>query len=283
MIIIHSYCTYKFSAIGFVYGSYEYKDNLDKDMPFYKLTTSYNNPFVVSLFESGRIRRACGKLPENKNYIFLVKKMKYDYGLKHEAIGRDVDMNFAFEFDNFNEFKAFATGFDKAEKQDPKQLYKELADCICPDKSDVSYKQSINKEKFDKWFKKIIKTEPSVEYNNLMEKIKITASSSQVDYSQDITDICHLKTELNGEAVTIEKIKESADYIYPVKKNQLLLMRTLIKQLNLKERQGLLEKLLVVFLISCLLLAAINQYKSNKINERKTTNLSIQTFEYPDD
>lgn len=282
MIIIHVYCSYKSSPIGFAYGSYEY--SAAKDTPFYYLNNNNNNSFVLSSFEDGRIRRTCGKIPDSMKYIFLVRKIKHDYGLEHEVFGRDVDMNFAFEFDHFKEFKAFTTGFVNAEKQNSKQLYRELADCICPDISVEIYKLSINKKVFDQWFCKMIETEPSEKYNNLEERIKITASSSLVDFSRDIVDIYQLsKKDLDGELIGVQRIKESADYIYPVKdpvkKNRDVPMIPLIEQSNLKKRV-ILGIVLVVVLISLILFTIVRQYRSEEFNARKTTNSNIQTIEF---
>lgn len=278
MIIIHAYCSYKSSPIGFAYGSYKY--NPDKDTPFYYLNNNDNNSFILSSFEDGKIRRACGKLPDSKRYIFLVRKMKHDYGLGHDVFGRDVDMNFAFEFDCFSEFKAFTTGFVDAEKKNSKQLYRELADCICPDMSVEIYKLSINKKVFDQWFSKMNEIEPSEKYNNLEERIKITASSSLVDYSRDIADIYQLsEQDLDGELIEIKRIKESADYIYPVKKNRDLLMTPLIEQSNLKKRVILGIVLLVVVFISLILFTIVRQYRGEEFNVRKKSNSSAHIIE----
>lgn len=277
MIIIHAYCSYKSSPIGFAYGSYKYSPA--KDTPFYYLNNNDNNSFVLSSFEDGKIRRACGKLPDSGRYIFLVRKMKHDYGLGHDVFGRDVDMNFAFEFDQFDEFQAFTTGFVDAEKKNLKQLYRELADCICPDISVEIYKLSINKKAFDQWFRKMMEIEPSEKYNNLKERIKITASSSLVDYSRDIADIYQLsEQDLDGELIEIKRIKESADYIYPVKKNRDLPMTPLIEQSNLKKRV-ILGIVLVVVLISLILFTIVRRYRSEEFNVRKNSNSSVQTIE----
>lgn len=278
MIIIHAYCSYKSSPVGFAYGSYEYSPA--KDAPFYYLDHNYNNPFVLASFEDGIIRRACGKLPGSMNYIFLVRKMKHDYGLGHEEFGRDVDMNFAFEFDHFNEFKAFTTGFVHAEKKNSKQLYKELADCICPDLSVEIYKLSINKKIFDQWFCNMIETEPSEKYNKLKEEIRITALSSQTDYSQDIAELYQFKTDLDGDSVEVRRMEESADYFYPVKKKQVLKMLPLIKQRKLKKRFILGIGFLIVVLIGWILFAITRQHRNDELIERKATYLDIQTMEF---
>ena len=115
MIIVHVYCSYKSSPIGFAYGTFEFMP--DNDDANYYLSNANKNQFVLSSFEDGKIRRASGKCPGSSKYLFLVRKLKYDYGLSHTDFGRDVDMNFAFEFDSYDEYRRFSTNFLNFEKQ----------------------------------------------------------------------------------------------------------------------------------------------------------------------
>lgn len=282
MIIIHVYCSYKSSPIGFAYGSYEYSPA--KEASFYCLNNEHNNSFVLSSFEDGKIRRACGKLPKSERYIFLIRKIKHDYGPKHEDFGRDVDMNLAFEFDTFSKFCAFATGFAQAEQQDAKQLYKSLADCIFPDASIEIYKLSIHKSVFDLWFGQMLKTEPDEDFHqfksNFKNKIKITASSSKTDYSQDILDIYQLPvTDSSGNPIRVKHM-EGADYLYPVKKNEKPSKTAAKSTIQQPKKKGIVWMiLLVVILASWILFSVIKIYNGESSDSREATDLSMQSIE----
>lgn len=276
MIVVHVYCSYKLSPIGFAYGTFKYSPDNSSDEKYYFLSQENNNTFVRNSFESGIIRRVYGKIPNKKKYIFLIRKLKYDYGKEYENFGRDVDMNFAFEFEDYNKFKTFKRNFEYYEKHDKKhdksEFYKKLADCIHPNKDISIFKLDINKKNFKALYDILIEelaiingnvneSEGDKEKNELeKEQIKIITASKSIDYSQDIVKLYHLKVDKDIDI----KRDNSAEYIYPVKKNQLKVVVTVA--------------LIVVLSIMTLVILKnqINYPKEQKMNQQmEQTNSSM--------
>ncbi len=219
MITVHSYCSYKHSPSGFVYGSFRFEESAAADS--YRLSNDNNIPVVRSAFENGIIRKVCGKIPGSSKYVFLVRKLKHGYGNAHDDIGREVQMNFAFEFDSFDEFHSFASGYLNAEKQDAAVLYKKLADCIIPDKSIENYNYRIPMAAFNSWIKSIKQhSTAGQELNDCKESICITTSSKSMDYTEEIKKIFNFPPAVNGQSVELCRIADTSDYRYPCKKKQ---------------------------------------------------------------
>lgn len=219
MIKVHSYCSYKHSPLGFVYGSFEVKGK-DVDNADYYLSGD-NNVIVQTAFENGIIRRLCGKIPNSSDYIFLVRKLKHNYGNNHPDIGREVQMNFGFEFDSFEEFQSFTSGFLCVEKQDAQSLYEQLADCIIPDETVETYKYKILKNRFNTWIdtiKKQLSDNDSELFKRYKKQICITTSSTVTDYTEEICNLFNFPNSINNNPVDFCRDKNTANYFYPIKK-----------------------------------------------------------------
>ncbi len=245
MITVHSYCSYKNSPSGFVYGSFKIDEPADNDS--YLLSDKYNRPFVRSAFECGIIRRVSGKIPNSSKYIFLVRKLKYDYGNDHDDVGREVQMNFAFEFDTFDEFSSFVSGYSNAESQNASALYKHLADCIIPDTGIETYKYRISKGEFESWIE-LISQGSSQKQDKFRDRICITTSSKSTDYTENISKIFNFPYAVNGEPVEWCRNEATGDYVYPCKKKPLDRWKS-------KLRPILLVTVLVLFVLVLILLS----------------------------
>jgi hypothetical protein len=262
VIKIHSYCSYKHSPSGFVYGSFlvgEKADNSD-----YCPSEENNANIVQTAFENGIIRRLCGKIPDSYRYIFLVRKLKYNYGNDHSDIGREVQMNFGFEFDSFDEFLSFVCGFINAEEQDAQTLYHQLADCVIPDESVKTYKYRISKKTLDLWIASIkqpLSNNENEQYKKYKKGIYITASSTSTDYTEEISSLFEFPNTINEQPVELCREKNTANYYYPLKKKS---------QFSKKWTQVRIKPIIVVALILIGLLA----FALWKNSSKKQTNLS---------
>lgn len=258
MIKVHSYCSYKHSPSGFVYGSFEVGEKTDN--ADYYLSDENNNSIVQTAFENGIIRRLCGKIPDSHNYIFLIRKLKYNYGNDHSDIGREVQMNFAFEFDSFSEFLSFICGYYSNEEQDAPALNHQLADCIIPDKSVDTYKYRISKNALTSWITSIkqplsnVENEQNKKYKN---SIYITASSANTDYTEQIQDLFKFPNLISEQPVELRRENNSANYYYPIKKK----IQFSKKQQQVKEQRknlgGQKKKIYLLILIIVIMVVAL--------------------------
>lgn len=103
-MIIHSYCSYTYSAVGFQYGTYNVSaPSLDGD---FSDSEDQKLSIISAAFDSGMIRELHGKY--NDYYLYLVKKLKYESPDDIE-VGKELFINIAFSFslDEKEEFYAF--------------------------------------------------------------------------------------------------------------------------------------------------------------------------------
>ncbi len=264
MIKVHSYCTYSNSHAGFVYGSFVIGENADNTD--YCLSEENNANIVQIAFENGIIRRLCGKIPSSYNYIYLIRKLKYNYGNDHSDIGREVQMNFGFEFDSYDEFLSFVFGFNNAEEQDAQTLYHQLADCVVPDKSIEIYQYRISKDTLDSWIQSIkqpLSNDENEQYKKYKKGIYITASSTSTDYTKEISSLFGFPSIINEQAVELCREENTANYYYPLKKKG---------QFSKKWTQVRIKPIIVVVLILIGLLA----FALWKNSSKQQTNLSIK-------
>lgn len=103
-MVIHSYCSYTYSAVGYQYGTYNVSTpSADGD---FSDTENQKLSIISAAFDSGMIRELYGKY--NDYYLYLVKKLKYE-SLDDIEVGKELFINIAFSFslDEKEEFYAF--------------------------------------------------------------------------------------------------------------------------------------------------------------------------------
>ena len=103
-MVIHSYCSYTYSAVGYQYGTYNVSTpSADGD---FSDTENQKLSIISAAFDSGMIRELYGKY--NDYYLYLVKKLKYESPDDIE-VGKELFINIAFSFslDEKEEFYAF--------------------------------------------------------------------------------------------------------------------------------------------------------------------------------
>lgn len=270
MIKVHVYCSYKLSSSGFQYGVFEYLPYEDKKS--YLLSDEKKLPIISSSFNYGIVKRVIGKLPNEKKYIFLFKKLSYVYDKEHEDVGGDVMMNMAFEFDKFKEFSLFVSSFESEEKNNKEKLAEELADCIQPDISIETYKLSINKTKFDIWLQEKLSGKENDNHKRYNDKILIFTNSKETDYKAELQNDIYRFPETNndGNIIGIDNYKEKKDcYYYPAKKNG--------KQINY------LIKCVIIFITIILLILIVTRScgkQKNKIEDKLNSELVFKLIPY---
>lgn len=274
MITLHIYCSYKLSTGGFQYGTFQFTPQSNGTRYF--LTEENKLEIVSTAFDYSYIKKIKGKIPQKDSYLFLLKKINYQYEDDHNDFGRDITMNMAFEFDEFNEYTSFIHSFEESKKNSPKQLARELADCIIPDISITKYKLSIDKTKFDLWLNSKLNQNKSSQNNTNTSKrptsLFITTDSSEKDfYREDLLrdfDFIYRDTE---EDFVINHKENTPNYrIDPVKKKRIggrgkniseilqeikTAFSNVLSQLKRICRKN--RKYLIFFLILCLIIITI--------------------------
>ena len=189
MITIHAYCSYRLSPVGYQYGILRYPasgsgsaGNLSP--PGQNFVTD----FVTKAFDNGFITGVSGKVPvpDLSRYLLLVKKRHYSYPEGHQDIGKDVTINLAFEFDDFDEFCRFAISFEKANSENSSLLDKKMADLILPDYNAPTYGLKIDLGKLDVFFKEMNTEQPNARIEELRHNVTISVLSASKDYDSEL-------------------------------------------------------------------------------------------------
>ncbi len=127
MYRIYSYCSYKQSPAGFQLGFAEVgaQEQLH-------LSVNGIDEFVRKSFETSIIKAVHGKIPHTNRYISIVKKLKYT-AENEDEYASVVHMNFAFEFESYEEYSCFQSGIDKLSSEKRADLFREV---VVPDASE---------------------------------------------------------------------------------------------------------------------------------------------------
>lgn len=168
------YCSYTNSPVGFLIGAFNF-DSMQKN--FYIPTENALNDFVVKAFEQGFVSKMYGGLPNSK-YIFLVKELQKNN--VNDPIEGEIDfyMNFAFEFDSFEEYKNFYGNFNALPED---TVVDECARFIVPNRHVENFALKIDAKVFNKFVTEILKKTTDKQVN---EKLFIEVVSPQIEESQ---------------------------------------------------------------------------------------------------
>ena len=108
MINAYLYCSYKGSPVGFRIGKIMYELPEDKD--YAELSLEGIDGFIRKAFESGIVDEAFDKIISKdgtERYFVMVKKLSYSDPVS-TGNASEIYMNFAFEFDKYDEYERFA-------------------------------------------------------------------------------------------------------------------------------------------------------------------------------
>ena len=199
MITIHAYCSYRLSPVGYRYGVLRYPVSGGGD--YCALAPPEESPamrFVKTAFDNGFITNVRGKIPGTESYVFLVKRYHHSYLEGHADIGKDVSMNMAFEFGEFNDYKRFTTSFNRKLKDDEAELKREMADMIHPDYAVSHYGLDIRREKLDAFMSEMLNTQSDAQPSDPIEKTAFYVLSAQKDYCEELTQLFGLDSVYYG-------------------------------------------------------------------------------------
>lgn len=147
------YCSYKFSPVGFQIGTIKY-DAAQKN--FYIPTKDKLDDFVVNAFEQGFVSKVYGLIPAGRKYIFLVKKLQRNDVEDPNEGTIDFYMNFAFEFDTFDEFNNFRGNFN--ELLEDGTAADKCAEFIVPDRNVETFALKIDANTFNKFIREMLRS-----------------------------------------------------------------------------------------------------------------------------
>ena len=199
MITIHAYCSYRLSPVGYHYGVLRYPVSGGGD--YCALAPPEKSPatrFVKTAFDNGFISNVRGKIPGTESYVFLVKRYHHSYPEGHADIGKDVNMNMAFEFDEFNDYKRFATSFYRKLNDDEAELKRKMADLIHPDYAVPDYALNINRENLDAFMSEMLNAQSDAQPGDPIEKTAFFVLSAQKDYCDELTQLFALDSVYYG-------------------------------------------------------------------------------------
>lgn len=135
MYRIYSYCSYKQSPAGFQLGYAEVGEQ-----ERIHLSVSGINEFVRKSFETGVLKAVHGKIPHTEKYIYILKKLKYT-SENEDEFASVVHMNFAFEFESYEEYSRFENGISKMSGEELANLFHEV---VIPDISEDIFALVLN-------------------------------------------------------------------------------------------------------------------------------------------
>ena len=167
------YCSYKFSPVGFQIGTITY-NAAQKD--FYVPNKDKLDDFVVKAFEEGFVRKVYGLIPDSRKYIFLVKKLQKNNVTDQNEGTIDFYMNFAFEFDNFNDFNNFCGNFN--ELLETETAADRCAKFIVPDRNVEDFALKIKADAFNKFIREMLNASSGRQGD---EKIYVEVISSKTE------------------------------------------------------------------------------------------------------
>lgn len=170
------YCSYKFSPVGFQIGTIKY-DAARKN--FYVPTKNNLDNFVVKAFEEGFVRKVYGLIPNSDKYIFLVKKLQQNNVDDPNEGMIDFYMNFAFEFDNSDDFNNFCGNFN--ELLEKGTAASECAKFIVPDRQVETFALKIDAEAFNSFIKEMLSKSDG---GQVAKKIFVEVISAKIDESK---------------------------------------------------------------------------------------------------
>lgn len=190
MITIHAYCSYRLSPVGYHYGVLRYPVSGGGD--YCALAPPEESPatrFVKTAFDNGFITNVRGKIPGTESYVFLVKRYHHSYLEGHADIGKDVSMNMAFEFGEFNDYQRFAKSFERKLNDSEAELKRQMADMIHPDYAVPDYALNINRENLDAFMSEMLNAQSGAQPGDPIEKTAFFVLSAQKDYCDELTQL----------------------------------------------------------------------------------------------
>ena len=96
---VYTYCSYKFSPVGFRHGVFEFDTDNYTDEYIVPVTDSATSSVVRNCFVEGLVQKAVGKIPETNEYIILLKGLECDY-VNEDGMPAKKYGNFAFSTAN---------------------------------------------------------------------------------------------------------------------------------------------------------------------------------------
>ena len=143
------YCSYKNSPEGFCLGAITYNPDAVED---YIPAKDALNKCVVKAFDEGIIDKIYGLMPNTDKYIYLLRELKKRNALDSAEGEIDIYMNFAFEFDGYDEYRNFVGNFDSLSIEEATDA---CAQFIQPDRSVDTYALKIKAVEFNAFVKKM--------------------------------------------------------------------------------------------------------------------------------
>ena len=218
MYKFYSYCSYKGSPSGFKLGVLT-----PEDKKVLCLSNKGVNEFIRNSFETGVVKGIYGKLPNCDQYVYLVKKLRYEQKAD-DTFASIFHMNFAFVFDRYKEYEDFLNGISMFEED---EISKMMSSVIIPNKEDEVYALNINGVELRKVLERISEKSDEITIGGSKEELYIKVVSRKTDVMK-LEDI--YKDEISDDRVLCRQ----DDYQFVLKKKNSNALVVLRKNLIMK-------------------------------------------------
>lgn len=185
------YTSYNRSAVGFNYGCFDYKEDGD-----FSISDALGSP-VSKIIDIGYIEKAVGNISEycrleDSGYFILLykrldysysdnrleeKRLKYQYAdEKNKDLGKNFKINIAFSFKK-NEKDVFKNLYYFFKETDKNEIARLLADSLIPDRKDVNFGYSIDRENFRNFFNEASNYKCDSDPDNITESLFVDVNT----------------------------------------------------------------------------------------------------------
>ena len=170
---VYTYCSYRFSPVGFILGTFEADPENSSDGYVVPEVDTDKDSVVRKCFEDGLIQKVFGNIPETEEYFILLKKIECDYknedGMSIPKYG-----NFAFSTTDPKEYLNMLYNLDK---MPPSELAAAMNAFLIPDSKAENVAIRIDMEPFSEFLRRITRQTPS-ENDKAPDYLTIDAISS---------------------------------------------------------------------------------------------------------
>lgn len=101
-IKVYTYCSYKFSPVGFKHGAFQL-DTENSNDEYVVPSSNSTPPIVCTCFVQSLIKGAKGKIPDTEEYIILLKGLECDFVNEDGELSKKYG-NFAFSTDEIESY-----------------------------------------------------------------------------------------------------------------------------------------------------------------------------------
>lgn len=213
-MVIHSYCSYTYSSVGFQYGAFDVLENPSDGC----LSDDKKSSIVTAAFDNGMIREMTGKY--KGQYLYLIKKLQF-FNPDSDDVGNSIFINMAFTFSDGEkaEFYSFLKNITVFSDDEKASLMGSMLIIDTKNK----YGVRINNDKATAFYTEMTKDSEAIDspalYSN--DELTIMCISSKRNYSDEIARALDIDEEyLSQEESNLKCYHYSKKKIIPMNQKE---------------------------------------------------------------